>query len=100
MQTECKKAGRTDFTGFPQDPMRQLSASIGAVFNSWNSKRAVAYRTKLNIPHTYGTACSLQTMVFGTLCCFPFAFVACECVCSDFLLGVTCLLCPRSVALC
>ncbi len=52
-------------TEFPQDVRVQLRCSIGAVFDSWNSERAVAYRNKTGISHTFGTACSIQAMVFG-----------------------------------
>jgi len=52
---------------FPQDPMEQLQTAIIAVFNSWNIPRAVAYRNFYKIPHDLGTACSVQTMVFGNM---------------------------------
>ena len=52
---------------FPDDPMRQLEGSIGAVFKSWNGKRAVAYRNIENIPHDWGTAVNIQAMVFGNM---------------------------------
>ena len=50
---------------FPDDPMEQLWGGIGAVFQSWNGKRAVAYRRIEKIPDDWGTAVSVQTMVFG-----------------------------------
>ncbi len=50
---------------FPQDPRQQLWGSIGAVFGSWNNDRAIVYRRKYNIPHEWGTAVNVQTMVFG-----------------------------------
>jgi pyruvate,orthophosphate dikinase len=50
---------------FPQDPRQQLWGAIGAVFGSWNNDRAVVYRRKYNIPHEWGTAVNVQTMVFG-----------------------------------
>ena len=50
---------------FPQDPRHQLWGSIGAVFGSWNNDRAIVYRRKYNIPHEWGTAVNVQTMVFG-----------------------------------
>ena len=49
---------------FPEDPWVQLYASINAVFNSWNSERAVAYRKMNKIPN-YGTAVNIMRMVFG-----------------------------------
>jgi pyruvate, orthophosphate dikinase len=50
---------------FPQDPQQQLWGAIGAVFGSWNNDRAIVYRRKYNIPHDWGTAVNVQTMVFG-----------------------------------
>jgi len=52
---------------FPQDPREQLWGSISAVFGSWNNDRAIVYRRKYNIPHEWGTAVNVQTMVFGNL---------------------------------
>jgi pyruvate,orthophosphate dikinase len=52
---------------FPDDPMDQLWGSIGAVFKSWNGKRAVSYRKIEGIPHEWGTACNVQSMVFGNM---------------------------------
>ncbi|MGE4357203.1 MAG: pyruvate, phosphate dikinase [Candidatus Omnitrophota bacterium] len=52
---------------FPDDPETQLWEAIGAVFASWNGKRAVAYRRIENIPDDWGTAVNVQTMVFGNL---------------------------------
>jgi pyruvate,orthophosphate dikinase len=53
--------------GFPQDPMDQLKASIAAVFNSWDIPRARTYRKFEGIPDSMGTACNIQTMVFGNM---------------------------------
>jgi len=53
--------------GFPQDPMDQLKASIAAVFNSWDIPRARTYRKFEGIPDSIGTACNVQTMVFGNM---------------------------------
>jgi pyruvate,orthophosphate dikinase len=50
---------------FPLDPRDQLRGAIEAVFNSWNSPRAVAYRRRERIPDDLGTAVNVQTMVFG-----------------------------------
>ena len=50
---------------FPQDPADQLRGAIEAVFRSWNSPRAIAYRNREHIAHTLGTAVNVQTMVFG-----------------------------------
>lgn len=52
---------------FPQDPKIQLLMSISAVFKSWHSDRAIAYRNINNIPHDMGTAVNVQTMVFGNM---------------------------------
>jgi pyruvate, orthophosphate dikinase len=50
---------------FPQDPWQQLWGAIGAVFGSWTNDRAVVYRRKYNIPNEWGTAVSVQAMVYG-----------------------------------
>ncbi|MDD5748195.1 MAG: pyruvate, phosphate dikinase [Actinomycetota bacterium] len=52
---------------FPQDPREQLKGAVIAVFKSWNNERAVAYRKMYDIPHTWGTAVNIQTMVFGNM---------------------------------
>ena len=52
---------------FPDDPYEQLWAAIGAVFKSWGGARAIAYRRIENIPDEWGTACTVQTMVFGNM---------------------------------
>ena len=52
---------------FPQDPNEQLWGSIGAVFGSWMNDRAIVYRRKYGIPHEWGTAVNVQTMVFGNM---------------------------------
>jgi pyruvate, orthophosphate dikinase len=49
----------------PPDPWRQLRLAIEAVFRSWNSDRARAYRQKEGIPDDLGTAVTVQAMVFG-----------------------------------
>jgi pyruvate, orthophosphate dikinase len=53
--------------GFPADPLQQLKLAINAVFGSWFSDRAVTYRKLHNIAHNLGTACNVQTMVFGNM---------------------------------
>ncbi len=50
---------------FPTDPWDQLWGAIGAVFGSWNNKRAIYYRKINNIPEEWGTAVNVQSMVFG-----------------------------------
>jgi len=52
---------------FPDEPMEQLWGGIGAVFSSWNGKRAISYRRIENIPDAWGTAVNVQTMVFGNM---------------------------------
>src|SRR4026207_1966534 len=52
---------------FPQDPNEQLWGAIGAVFGSWMNDRAIVYRRKYGIPHDWGTAVNVQTMVFGNM---------------------------------
>jgi len=52
---------------FPQDPAKQLWGAVGAVFSSWSNDRAIVYRRKYHIPHEWGTAVNVQTMVFGNL---------------------------------
>ncbi|HEX2104000.1 MAG TPA: pyruvate, phosphate dikinase [Solirubrobacteraceae bacterium] len=50
---------------FPQDPQDQLEGAIRAVFDSWNTERAVSYRRINRIPDDWGTAVNVQQMVFG-----------------------------------
>jgi len=50
---------------FPSDPSRQLIESISAVFRSWDNPRANVYRRLNDIPGDWGTAVSVQEMVFG-----------------------------------
>ncbi|MBM4271954.1 MAG: pyruvate, phosphate dikinase [Deltaproteobacteria bacterium] len=52
---------------FPDDPYEQLWGGIGAVFQSWNGKRAVSYRRIEGIPDVWGTAVNVQAMVFGNM---------------------------------
>ena len=52
---------------FPDDPYEQLWGGIGAVFSSWNGKRAVSYRRIERIPDEWGTAVNVQAMVFGNM---------------------------------
>jgi pyruvate,orthophosphate dikinase len=58
-----------DKTGkdFPQDPKEQLRLAINAVFESWDTPRAVTYRKLHNISGDWGTAVNVQTMVFGNM---------------------------------
>ena len=52
---------------FPQDSNEQLRKAISAVFNSWMNPRAITYRKINNIPDTWGTGVTVQSMVFGNL---------------------------------
>src|SRR6202034_1294383 len=52
---------------FPQDPREQMDLAVLAVFDSWNSDRAVLYRRQERIPTDLGTAVSVVAMVFGNL---------------------------------
>lgn len=52
---------------FPDDPVEQLWGAVGAVFKSWNGRRAVSFRRIENIPDSWGTAVTVQSMVFGNM---------------------------------
>ena len=52
---------------FPQDPHRQLWGAIGAVFASWRNPRAETWRRLNDIPADWGTAVTVQSMVFGNM---------------------------------
>lgn len=52
---------------FPDDPWEQLMGGVKAVFQSWNGKRAIAYRKIEGIPDEWGTAVNVQVMVFGNM---------------------------------
>jgi pyruvate,orthophosphate dikinase len=52
---------------FPDDAEKQLWGGIKAVFQSWNGKRAIAYRRIEGIPDGWGTAVNAQAMVYGNL---------------------------------
>ncbi len=52
---------------FPTDPLEQLKKAINAVFGSWFGERAIKYRKLNDIPDDLGTACNIQSMVFGNL---------------------------------
>jgi pyruvate, orthophosphate dikinase len=49
----------------PEDPWLQLRAAVEAVFRSWNSDRARAYRAHEGIGDDLGTGVTVQAMVFG-----------------------------------
>ena len=52
---------------FPQDPREQMDLAVRAVFDSWNTERAVIYRRQERIPTDLGTAVNICSMVFGNL---------------------------------
>ncbi|PYV45592.1 MAG: pyruvate, phosphate dikinase [Acidobacteria bacterium] len=52
---------------FPADPEEQLWGAVGAVFGSWMNERAIAYRKMHDIPASWGTAVTVQAMVFGNM---------------------------------
>jgi len=52
---------------FPQDTSEQLWGAIAAVFDSWHNPRAETYRRLHDIPDDWGTAVTVQAMVFGNL---------------------------------
>jgi pyruvate,orthophosphate dikinase len=58
-----ERAGRP----FPQEPREQMDLATRAVFESWNTDRAVLYRRQERIPSDMGTAVNIVAMVFGNL---------------------------------
>jgi len=52
---------------FPTNPWEQLWGSVCAVFDSWNTERAILYRRMENIPSEWGTAVNVQAMVYGNM---------------------------------
>jgi pyruvate,orthophosphate dikinase len=52
---------------FPADPYVQLKEAVAAVFRSWDNPRANVYRQMNGIPYEWGTAVTVQTMVFGNM---------------------------------
>ena len=52
---------------FPTNPWDQLWGAICAVFDSWNTERAVLYRQLNQIPEEWGTAVNVQSMVYGNM---------------------------------
>jgi len=52
---------------FPSDAKEQLWGAVAAVFRSWNTPRAIAYRGLHGIPDWWGTAVNVQSMVFGNM---------------------------------
>jgi len=54
-------------SSFPENPEDQLWGAVGAVFESWHNDRAILYRQLHNIDDSWGTAVSVQSMVFGNM---------------------------------
>ena len=54
-------------TPFPESVHEQLWGAIMAVFNSWMNHRAITYRKLQDIPESWGTAVTVQSMVFGNM---------------------------------
>ncbi len=52
---------------FPDNPWEQLWGAVMAVFNSWNTERAIYYRKINKIPEEWGTAVNVQAMVYGNM---------------------------------
>ncbi len=52
---------------FPDDANAQLWGAVQAVFNSWMNARAITYRRLHDIPESWGTAVTVQSMVFGNM---------------------------------
>ncbi len=52
---------------FPNDPWEQLWGAVCAVFDSWNTERAILYRKMEKIPNEWGTAVNVQAMVYGNM---------------------------------
>ncbi len=63
------KKSISEHTGktFPTDPKEQLIGAISAVFQSWNTARAITYRELHGYPDSWGTAVNVQSMVFGNM---------------------------------
>lgn len=68
MVVRFKKAVK-EKTGFdfPTNPWEQLWGAVTAVFDSWNTERAIYYRQLNKIPEEWGTAVNVQAMVFGNM---------------------------------
>ncbi len=52
---------------FPTNPWDQLWGAVCAVFDSWNTERAILYRRMEQIPDEWGTAVNVQAMVYGNM---------------------------------
>ena len=52
---------------FPEDPREQLMGALNAIFSSWQSESAIAYRQIFNIPHQFGTAATNYNRWFSEI---------------------------------
>ncbi len=64
---QYKQLVKTNGKVFPEDPWEQLWGAVGAVFGSWMNPRAITYRKLNEIPEEWGTAVTVQSMVFGNM---------------------------------
>lgn len=62
VQQRLEEFARLTGSPFPTRPLEALKACINAVFNSWNSERAIAYRHHHGLNHLPGTAVNIQAM--------------------------------------
>ncbi len=62
---EYKELVKKEGKEVPSDPHEQLRMAVQAVFDSWNSKRAITYRKINNLSDDMGTGVNVQTMVYG-----------------------------------
>ena len=62
-----KMVKETTGKDFIQDVKEQLKEAIHGVFGSWNNERAITYRNLNDIPHNWGTAVNIVSMVFGNM---------------------------------
>lgn len=67
LTVEYKKVYTDHGMEFPEDPYDQLKSCVRAVFGSWMADRAIKYRQINDIENLIGTACNIQTMVFGNM---------------------------------
>lgn len=68
LQSQLESAALSTTNGaIPEDPHEQMQLAFKGVVESWTSERACAYREAHGIPHWWGTAINVQSMVFGNL---------------------------------
>jgi len=64
---ERVRAAAEAFGGIPDSPFDQLRGAVQTVFASWECDRAQMFRAREGIPASFGTAATVQAMVFGNL---------------------------------